>query len=241
MSVHDESMIQAAGRLNGVNHRSQEEGTFIWGKKEVIKYLYKCFHKVDVYLNHISAGTDLEKETKDVSDAVSRTCNGGVVQDVNGINSMSHAKRTRPGLLGSIGENERATKRQMREREISIVSPEIICPYVTDPQMRIVSGGEITTPQVAVAAPFSAPEPFSAPQTRQDTLKSRVLECMKQIRDEKGENIVTLSEVRDKSPSLYLEIVDSHHDPQRALINDGKLSPYLSNTGSRVNGKFFVN
>ena len=64
---------------------------------------------------------------------------------------------------------------------------------------------------------------------------------MKQIRDEKGENIVTLSEVRDKSPSLYLEIVDSHNDPQRALINDGKLSPYFSNEGSRVKGKFFVN
>ena len=77
-------------------------------------------------------------------------------------------------------------------------------------------------------------------QMRVAPQRTRVLECMKQIRDETGVNIVILRQVKDKSPGLFLEIVDSHFGSIVRLVNDGKISPFISN-GRRVNGSYIVN
>lgn len=108
-SGHDEYLIQLAGRIFGIDKRTQEEGKIIWGPRLTLKKLYEAVIAVPFFVSKLKDGVGFPELIRKTVREIYNT--NGVMIDTLQVTTKSTVKRTRPGNERSIVHENKEFKR----------------------------------------------------------------------------------------------------------------------------------
>ncbi len=153
---HDENMIQLAGRLFGIDRRTQEQGKIIWGPRSTLSQLYDGFKSMTFFVAKLKDDVSLLERKREVLREVYESVSGAV-RDTHQVTNKSMQKRSRRGNDRRAVEVERELKRVARERRVVVRRT----PFVDG--FRDVPLRAHVVPVAAAPAPAPAPALAPAP------------------------------------------------------------------------------
>ena len=195
---HDEAIIQAMGRLNGVDERPQSMGKFVWGSASVLNHLYSIVSEVPYYVEKIMNGQNITTILLDVACDASVARTGGYVQDEQGCSSRTHGKRTRAGICEEAGKAEKEMRKILKKRKVTPVAPSFVHDFEGIVEMGVVSR--------------SANMVQTRSRSENETLFLALLASA-------PDRTMTIDEIRMADPSLGNMIKDSHNHFTAEIVN----------------------
>ena len=196
---HDEAIIQAVGRLNGIDERPQSMGKFVWGTNSVLNHLYKIVGEVPYYVDKIRNGCNITTALLDVASDASSERMGGSVDDDEGCSMLTHGKRTRPGICTEAKIAEKEMRAVFKKRKVTPVAPVYDNTYEN-----VVEMGVVTNPGVAVG---------------HGPVENRLINLLNTAPD----RTMSIGQIRIVDPTLGGEIESSHNRITAELVDLGIL------------------
>lgn len=195
---HDEGVIQAMGRINGVDEREQCMGKFVWGSDSVLDHLYKILAEVPYYIGLIMSGCNITESMDDVTRAAMGERRGGRVDDVYGCCQKTHGKRTRAGICVDAKRSEKKMRVTLKSRKVTPMC----------------SGIPSTNGYMNMQGPVVI--------DRSDhivSIASRVIDLLNSVPG----RTMSMVQIRDIDPDLGKKIGTGHQREMTQLVNHGIL------------------
>ncbi len=117
---HDENLIQLAGRLFGIDKRTQEQGKIIWGPRPTLEKLYDGFKSMTYFVAKLKDDVTLLERKREVLRAVYNSVSGHVVSDTHQVTNKSMQNRCRKRIAAEVEQTEKAIKRAKHDKGVGV-------------------------------------------------------------------------------------------------------------------------